>query len=102
MKNPERAIISILMGIAAAFLYLALSACTSPSVVQDRPVRVAVPVPAPCTSTRPAQVPSLKATYTDDEWQALDARQKASAVAETAVRLRTYAEQLFAATAACN
>lgn len=80
----------------------ALSACSGNTVVQDRPVRVAVPVPAPCASKRPAPVPSLKATYSDDEWAEMDVRQRAAAVAENAVRLRTYGEQLNAATRACR
>ena len=38
----------------------ALSACSGGKVVQDRPVRVAIPIPAPCAFTRPARPVPLK------------------------------------------
>jgi len=82
------------------FAYM-LAACSPKVITQDRPVRVAVPVPAPCTTVKPAPVQRLKARFSDDEWAAMDARQRAAAVAENAIRLRTYGEQLHAATAAC-
>lgn len=82
-------------------LTMALAGCAKP-IVQDRPVTVRVPVPAPCTTPRPAAVPSLATTYPDEAWQAMDVRQKAAAVSENAVRLRTYGEQMGAATAACR
>ncbi len=77
-----------------------LSACSPKTVTQDRPVRVAVPVPAPCVSERPARVMAIADTY--PEWDSMDVRQKAAAVSESAVKLRTYSEQLNAATMACK
>lgn len=82
-------------------LALTLAGCSGKTIVQDRPVRVAVPVAAPCVTAKPAQVQSLQTRYSDDEWAAMDVRQKAAAVAENAIRLRTYGEQLNAATIAC-
>lgn len=78
-----------------------LAACSPKVITQDRPVRVAVPVPAPCTTAKPAPVVSLRERFNDEQWAAMDARQLAAAVAENAIRLRTYGEQLHAATAAC-
>jgi hypothetical protein len=84
-----------------AALALLLAACAKP-IVEDRPVAVKVPVSAPCTTLRPDAVPNLATAYPDDAWQTMDVRQKAAAVSENAVRLRTYGEQLGAATGACR
>ena len=81
MKLPTCAILAL------------LAACSGKTVVQDRPVRVAVPVPAPCATKRPAKVPTLRDRFSDDEWAAMDARQKAAAVAEHAIRLREHPEE---------
>lgn len=83
-----------------AFASLTLAGCTK-AIVQDRPVRVAIPITAPCVTAKPAPVQSLQTRYSDEEWAAMDIRQKAAAVAENAIRLRTYGEQLNAATIAC-
>lgn len=85
---------------AAVYTALALSACSTPQTVyRDRPVEVKVPVSTPCASLRPDPVPTLVEAY--PQWDALDVRQKAAAVARHALDLRTYGEQLNAATAAC-
>lgn len=79
----------------------ALTACSSPSVVKDRPVRVAVPVAQSCALQRPVPVASLATLYPDDVWNAMDVKMKSAAVGKWALDLLTYSEQLHAATAAC-
>lgn len=99
MKNPERAIISILCGVVAGLMYLLLAACGS-TVVKDRPVRVNVPVPQPCALERP-EPPELLKNQGGLNWSELDVRQKAAAVGKQAVDWMTYADKLKAATAGC-
>jgi hypothetical protein len=77
-----------------------LSACSPKVVTQDRPVTVLRPVAAPCALPRPAPVPSLESQTPD--WSDLDVRQKAAWVSKQALALRTYGEQINAATAACK
>lgn len=84
---------------AALFVVVALAGCGK-TVTQDRPVRIAVPVAQPCALARPAPVPSLESQTPD--WSDLDVRQKAAWVSKQALALRTYGEQLNAATAACK
>lgn len=79
----------------------ALTACAGPTTVQDRPVRVNVPVAVPCRLASPAPVQSLSMLYPVDVWKAMDVRMKAAAVGKWALELRGYSEQLNAATAAC-
>lgn len=79
---------------------LAMAGCTH-SPVRDLPVTVKVPVPQPCAGTRPAAVPTLKDTYPDPAWSQMDVKQRAAAVSAQGLKLRTYGEQLNAATAAC-
>lgn len=89
---------AILVGLALA----GLTACSPKVITQDRPVTVKVPIPTPCITTRPAAVASLRDRFTDEQWEAMDVRQKAAAVAENAILLRTYGEKLDAATRACQ
>ena len=79
-------------------LFLLLAGCGH-TVVQDRPVTVKVPVSQPCAATRPTPVVPLKDQPID--WAALDVKQKAALVARQGLDLRTYGEQLNAATAGC-
>lgn len=79
-------------------LSAALAGCGG-TVVQDRPVRIAVPVPQSCATARPAPVIPLKDQAID--WAALDARQKAALVGKQGLDHKTYGERLAAATAAC-
>lgn len=76
-----------------------LGACSG-TVVQDRPVRVNVPVVQPCALQRPA-TPELLRDRRDLNWSSLDVKQKAAAVAKQALDWMTYAEKLNAATAGC-
>lgn len=79
-------------------LSVALAGCGG-TVVQDRPVRTAIPVPQPCATARPAPVIPLKDQAID--WSALDVKQKAALVGKQALDHKTYGEHLAAATAAC-
>lgn len=81
-------------------MLFALTACGK-TITHDRPVKVHVPVPQSCALPRPIPIPNLRTAYSDAVWKAMDARQKAAAVGKHALELRTYAEQLFASTAAC-
>lgn len=85
---------------AALVMLVAVAGCTR-TVVEDRPQRVAVPVPQPCAGERPDPVTPLKAEVPDAEWHGLDPRQKAARVGRKGLELRAYGEQLNAATAAC-
>lgn len=80
---------------------LVLSACKGDPIYRDRTVTVNVPVAQPCANPRPATVTPLSERYSDEAWQALDARQKAAAVARQGLDRQTYGEQLYAATAGC-
>lgn len=86
---------AILVGLAL----VSLTACGK-TVVQDRPVQVKVPVPVSCVLERPAKPETLAARTPD--WDALDVRQKSAWVARHALDLRTYGEQLDAATGGCR
>lgn len=80
---------------------VSLAACKGDPIYRDRTVTVNVPVAQPCANPRPAPVAPLSERYTDEAWAALDARQKAAAVARQGLDRQTYGEQLYAATAAC-
>ena len=81
---------------------LALAACTG-TVVQERPTTVSIPVPQPCVAgARPVAVTPLRERYGDAEWQALDVRQKAAIVGRQGLDLRSYGEDMNAATGGCN
>jgi hypothetical protein len=81
---------------------LALAGCGE-TVTRERPVSVNVPVPQPCLAgSRPAAVTSLRELYSDAEWNALDLRQKAALAGKQGLDLRTYGEDLNAATGGCN
>lgn len=75
-----------------------LSACGG-TVVQDRPVRVNVPVVQSCALPRPVPVVPLKEQPID--WTSLDVRQKSALVGKQGLDYKTYGEQLSAATAGC-
>lgn len=79
-----------------------LAGCGGKTIVKDVPVRVSVPVVQPCAGIRPEVVSTLRDRYSDDQWRAMDVRQKAAAVSQVALELRTYGEQLNAATGACE
>lgn len=85
---------NLVVGLALA----SLTAC-GPRAVQDRPIAVKVPVAQPCALPRPAEVSPLAARA---DWDDLDVRQKAALVGKQALELRTYGEQLNAATGACK
>ncbi len=82
---------------------VALASCThTQTVYKDRPVEVKVPVPQPCVNgIRPAPPIPLGKRFTADQWKALDTKQKAAVVSKQALDLKTYGENLNAATAAC-
>ena len=80
---------------------LLLSGCGD-TVVEERPVRVNVPVTQPCVGNRPALVATLKQDYTDAEWRAMDVRQKSAAVGRKGLERQAYGESLNAATGACQ
>lgn len=79
-----------------------VAGCSGPAVYRDRVVTVKEPVTQPCAGERPNAVPQLRTFYDDAAWQAMDARQKAAAVSKQALDLRTWGEQLDAATAGCE
>lgn len=93
----------------ALMLALTLSGCATvpPAVVyRDRPVEVQVPVAQPCivvpagvTLTSPLP---LNKQYTEQQWKALDPKQKAAILASHALELRTYGENIRGATAGCR
>lgn len=80
-------------------LSVALAGCGG-TIVKDRPVRVAVPVPQPCAAPRPSPVVPIKEQPID--WEALDVRQKAALIGKQGLDHKTYGEQLAAATGACE
>jgi hypothetical protein len=82
-------------------LILMLSACAHPTIVKNVPVTVKVPVAQACAGSRPAPVIPLKDQMTEEQWKALDVKQKAAFVGKQGLDLRTYGEQLNAATGGC-
>lgn len=88
--------------ILAAGLTLMLSACGGAAVVQDRPITVNVPVAQPCVSgQRPPLVVPLKMALTDEEWAAMDVKQKSARVGTQMLDRMKYGEDLRAATGGC-
>lgn len=89
--------------IFGALAGVALASCShTQTVYKDRPVTVNVPVPQPCVNgIRPTPPIPLKKRFTDDQWKALDAKQKSAVEGKQALDLKTYGEDLNAATAAC-
>jgi hypothetical protein len=83
--------------VCALLILFTLTACGK-TVIQDRPVRVAVPVAQSCALPRPTPPAPLSAR---SDWDSLDVKQKAALVAKQALLWQTYGEQLNAATAAC-
>lgn len=83
---------------------LALCACATEqeTVFRDRMVEVKVPVAQPCVNgKRPEPVIPLKQTFSDEQWRALDTRQKAAVVGKQGLAHKTAGEDLNAATAGC-
>jgi hypothetical protein len=78
---------------------LTLTACSPQVVYRDRVQTVSIPVAQPCATTRPAHPGTLESRTPD--WADLDVRQKAAWVGRHGLDLRTYGEQLDAATAGC-
>lgn len=87
--------------VIATFSAIALTACAKP-IVRDRPVTVHIPVAQPCALPRPASPASLKQTYPDADWRAMDVRQKAAAVGKWGLDQQAYGRQLDAATGGCE
>jgi hypothetical protein len=85
----------------SATLLLALAACGSGVTVQERPVRVSVPVTVPCVSgERPAEVTPLKQQPLD--WSGYTVKQKAELAGAQALRHKSYGSALQASTGACQ
>lgn len=86
----------------AIAIVLLLGGCSSGTIVKERVQRVNVPVAQECATERPDKVTTLKQDYTDAEWSAMDARQKAAAVGRKGLERLAYGESLDAATGACK
>ncbi len=78
-----------------------LTACTK-TITQDRLVVTKVPVVVPCVVERPAPPTSLKSAYPDEQWAAMDVRQKAAAVGKWGLDQQAYGRRLDASTAGCE
>lgn len=90
----------------ALFAALALSGCAAklpPLIVtQDRVIEVKVPVSVPCVSgERPVAPKPLNQQFSAEQWRAFDSRQKAAIIGRQSLAVKSYAEALNAATAAC-
>lgn len=82
---------------------LALSACSSGTVVTEKVERVSVPVAVGCVSgERPAMVAPLKERFTADQWAALTPKQKSANVAAQGLKHQNRAQMLDSATGACR
>jgi len=78
-----------------------LCACGGSTVVENKPVRVSIPVTIPCVSgERPTPVDPLKSAHPD--WFGYTPKQKAEYAAAQALRHQSYGQELNAATGACQ
>lgn len=97
--GPGVSFLIMVLGLAAAVALL--TACSSPTIVRDRPTRISVPVIQKCAGERPAPVAPLKQRVPDAQWNALSPKQKAELAAAQAYRRMNHADELGAATSAC-
>lgn len=83
-------------------IYCGLPSCAG-TVIKKEPVPVKIPVAQPCVQgSRPTAIVPLKQVFSDDDWKKLDARQKAATVGKQGLALKSFAEDLNAATGGCN
>jgi hypothetical protein len=87
--------------VGLALSSLTLSACTK-SITQDRPIITKMPVIVPCVVDRPTAPASLKSAYPDEQWAAMDVRQKAAAAGKWGLDQQAYGRRLDASTAGCE
>lgn len=80
---------------------LALGACKSGTIIEERIVEVSVPVPVGCATQRPSVPVPLKQRFSEEQWATMDVRQKAAAVSIAGLGRLAYGEDLNAATGAC-
>lgn len=80
---------------------LALSGCSTPTIVRDRPTPISVPVIQKCASERPAAIVPLKRSVPDAQWNALSPKQKAELTEAQAYRRMNHSDEQAAATSAC-
>ena len=89
------------MKYAGLILVALLCACGGPTVVENRPEVVKVPVTVPCVSgERPVGITPLNVQYPD--WYSFTPKQKAERAAAQALRHQSYGQELNAATGACR
>jgi len=95
-----RIMISCLATVGLLASLMLVTGC-SRVVVQDRIVRVSVPVAQPCVGQRPEAVVALRDQFTPIQLKGLSMSQKAALVSKNGLVRKGYGEQLYAATAAC-
>lgn len=94
----------ILVVLALAGASAMLAGCSgSGTVIEERVITANRPVIQPCVDEagRPAAVTTLKQDLPDEQWQAMDVKQKSAAVGRKGLEHRQYGEQLGAATGSC-
>lgn len=85
-----------------AIFYCGLSGCAG-TVRKNVPVPVKIAVAQPCVQgSRPTPVIPLNQALSDDEWKKLDVRQKAATIGRQGLALKSFSEDLNAATGGCN
>lgn len=90
-------------GICIAVAAAVLAACTTrPTLVQDRPTAVNVPVMVGCVAgERPEPVTPLKQLYPLPQWKRFTVKQKAELEGAQGAKHQSYGQDLNAATGAC-
>lgn len=100
----ERTVRLICMNALVAVIAVTLLAgCSGSAVTHKTLVDVPVPVAQPCVDgDRPETVKPLKEQITPEAWGQMDVRQKSALVGKQGLDLRTYGENLNAATGGCK
>lgn len=83
-------------------LPLLLTACKTPTVIEERIVEVNKPVTVPCVvGERPEEVSPLNKQFTKEQWDALTTDQREKLIAANAMARKAYGDLVFSITVGC-
>lgn len=82
---------------------LALTACQTPTVIEERFTEVKVPVTVPCVrDTRPTEVVALKDKVDLEQWNQMTTDQREKLLLAKGLDRKVYSEELYVSTAGCE